>query len=1218
MTEQRPPDMASLSAATDVEPMHADFHDVAESPSHDHTHLALIYETQTELFANAVPFLQAGLDRGEQCLYIADETPLSTVVEALETAGIDVEAACAAGDLSLLSSREMYGGVSEFDAAAMVETWENHIIEAIEEGYEGFRIAGEATWELGTDGLIDGVRDYESQLTECFAREDCLALCMYNRERFPAAVLDDVLQHHSQVVADGTVMQNVYYIPPDEEHPQQTVERKLQTLRERTTELKEAHHRLEVAATAGSIGTWMIDVRENCATADARIAEYVGLEPDAAAAGVPLEAFYTALTDGDPEELVDTLDRAIAETGAFDHECRCQTADGDRRWVAVQGEVEYDANGEPLRVHGTLDDITNRKRQERLQDEQTRLLELIAADAPLDECLSTLCSSVARLNSRARANILLTDEARAAFHRSIAPDLRPVWGEELEGAPINDLMIGTCGEAAFRNEPITCEDIANDDRWSEDWRELCLENGILAGHSAPIRDEDSAPIGSFMLCFDEPKAPTEWERRLADFGTHIASIAIERDQSNKALSESEERQRLALESGAMGAWELDLQTNTFPVRSPRHDEIFGYEDPCEDWSVETLLDHVHPDDRDQVEACFEDAVQTGDWTFDCRIIRADDEQRWITVRGEIYNDEGEPDRAIGTIQDITDHKRANDALEHLNDTSRELMNADTQAISEQAAGITQEVLDVPYASLWRYDEATGDLQLQTVSTASGIGTESIRYPEKFTERAWQTFVSTELDASNEFPPASDTGASEESIRSGVIVPLGRHGVICAGSLSPGAFDETTVDLAETVAATIETALDRAAHEQELAHQNEELTRLDRLNSIIREIDQALVAAETREEIDRVVCEQLSASDLYEFAWMGETDPGTDTIVPREWAGIDPGYLDQLTITTDDTPTGQGPIGTALRTRDPQVVQDIITAARFAPWREHTLEQGVRSCISIPLVYNDTLYGVVTVYAEDPLTNERHHDVLAELGETVANAISSVETKQALQTDSVVELKIQVREPDTILSRLAQQVSCQIEFEGLVSHSAETAQVFITTHGASADEICTAATASLAIETVTTLSESEDGCRIKLVVTNPPLASVLIDQDAEIRQLTLDGDGATAVVALPTTRDVRSVIETVQTTFPETELISRRTCPRSHEPLHTRRAVYEKSLTDRQQDTLRTAYLSGFFESPRETTGQEIAEAMDVSQPTFVQHLRAGQRNLFEMLFDGIE
>jgi len=57
----------------------------------------------------------------------------------------------------------------------------------------------------------------------------------------------------------------------------------------------------------------------------------------------------------------------------------------------------------------------------------------------------------------------------------------------------------------------------------------------------------------------------------------------------------------------------------------------------------------------------------------------------------------------------------------------------------------------------------------------------------------------------------------------------------------------------------------------LQQQNEQLTALNRTNETIREIDQALVQAETREEIDRTVCELLAADDRFKFAWIGTVD-----------------------------------------------------------------------------------------------------------------------------------------------------------------------------------------------------------------------------------------------------------------------------------------------------------------------------------------------------------
>ncbi|MDZ8183382.1 MAG: PAS domain S-box protein [Nostoc sp. ChiSLP02] len=189
-----------------------------------------------------------------------------------------------------------------------------------------------------------------------------------------------------------------------------------------------------------------------------------------------------------------------------------------------------------------------RKQTELILFEQKRLLELIASGHPLNECLAAICASVSGLHPGTRACFLLADAQGATFKSSITPDFASSFGEGLKDAPINDLCIGTCGEAVYRGKPINCADIANDDRWSKEWRDLCVAHGILACHSQPVMGADGQPLGSLMLCFDRSRTPTDWEYQLADFGTQVASIVFERDRSHLALQKSEAEYRTLFES----------------------------------------------------------------------------------------------------------------------------------------------------------------------------------------------------------------------------------------------------------------------------------------------------------------------------------------------------------------------------------------------------------------------------------------------------------------------------------------------------------------------------------------------------------------------------------------------------------------------------------------------------------------------------------------------
>ena len=197
-----------------------------------------------------------------------------------------------------------------------------------------------------------------------------------------------------------------------------------------------------------------------------------------------------------------------------------------------------DGAGNIVGASKIIRDITERRQTERLLAEQNHLLELTAAGRPLDECLTELTRAVERLQPRTRASVLLADDARASIASILAAGIPPSFGQGLLGAPIGELAIGTCGLAISSGEPVACADIAKDERWSPAWRELCVAHGVLACHSEPVMGSDSVPLASLLLCFDTPREPTAWELRVAEFGAHLATIAIQRARAEAALRES--------------------------------------------------------------------------------------------------------------------------------------------------------------------------------------------------------------------------------------------------------------------------------------------------------------------------------------------------------------------------------------------------------------------------------------------------------------------------------------------------------------------------------------------------------------------------------------------------------------------------------------------------------------------------------------------------------
>lgn len=199
-----------------------------EDPEHANDHFAHIYETRAEQLAVAVPFLREGLEGGEQCICVVDETADEerVITRALEADGVDVAAARAAGDLVIYSAQETYLRTDPFNPAEMISLYAD-LIENAREEYDGLRVTAGTRWLEEID--IAAFMEYEGRVNKLFREADARALCQYNRTRLPPAVIRDVLRTHPHLIFEDAVCENVYYIPPDElfgpEQPEREVER---------------------------------------------------------------------------------------------------------------------------------------------------------------------------------------------------------------------------------------------------------------------------------------------------------------------------------------------------------------------------------------------------------------------------------------------------------------------------------------------------------------------------------------------------------------------------------------------------------------------------------------------------------------------------------------------------------------------------------------------------------------------------------------------------------------------------------------------------------------------------------------------------------------------------------------------------------------------------------------------------------------------------------
>lgn len=219
--------------------------------------------------------------------------------------------------------------------------------------------------------------------------------------------------------------------------------------------------------------------------------------------------------------------------------------------------------------------------------------------------------------------------------------------------------------------------------------------------------------------------------------------------------------------------------------------------------------------------------------------------------------------------------------------------------------------------------------------------------------------------------------------------------------------------------------------------------------------------------------------------------------------------------------------------------------------------------------------------------------------------------------TTTELELQVTDPEYLFVSASAEASCRLTLEHLMQRSDGTLLEFFAVEGADPGEVVELAAAAPGVVDERVIAEALDGGLVELVVSGPCVTRTLADVGAVAREVTASEGIGRVVADVPAHVDVRTVVETFRSRHPGSELLASRESSGSV-PFRTELGLKETlagRLTDRQLEVFRTAYLMGYFEWPRESGAEECAAALDISQPTFSQHLRAAQRAMADCLFE---
>ncbi|WP_049985377.1 bacterio-opsin activator domain-containing protein [Halobellus rufus] len=415
---------------------------------------------------------------------------------------------------------------------------------------------------------------------------------------------------------------------------------------------------------------------------------------------------------------------------------------------------------------------------------------------------------------------------------------------------------------------------------------------------------------------------------------------------------------------------------------------------------------------------------------------------------------------------------------------------------------------------------------------------------------------------------------------------------------PEALDELTERVREL----------RDERESEIRTRERQLSRIKRTNEFLRELDRSLVDATTRADIARTVCDSFENSP-YEGVWMAKYNDVVDTVSCEASGDSIADPLADADEEQVDWTTPSEAVRSAIDTRAVRttaVPEAHANAALSAP----DPTGGERSLVAAPISYGDTVYGALAAYVPGAPTDEEE-SMLGEIAERIGHEINAAESKQLLQGETAIELEFDHADTRDLLVDLSLEFETTVRLDGTTLTDAGVVSCYVAIEGVDPSPVLSTVTPLDVVVNARTVSEEGDETLFEFRLTGASVVVTLVELGATIESLSATDGVGTMVVRVPPKADLRALTDAVQSSYPDISIVAKREVEDAVQSTSSFRRQLEEKLTARQREVIEAAHASGYFEWPRGSTAEEVAESLGIAAPTFHEHLRSGERKLIE-------
>jgi PAS domain S-box-containing protein len=564
------------------------------------THFCQFYEEKQDLIEILVPYIKAGLENNEFCMWVTSKPLPSAQAKAALAARVDNLAKYIEnGQLEVLEYSQWYTLGAGFQSDRVLQGWVDRLEAAARRGFDGLRLTGNTSWLEKPDW--HGFSEYEATVDAIFGQHRMLGICTYMLSKCSALQIMDVISNHSSALVKRAGKWQVI----------QSSERK-----KVEANLHETEERVRMAVASTGLGTWDFDVATGRMICSDLCKRHFGLPPDRE---VDFNTFLRGIHPDDRERVNKSVQEVLrsGSDGCFDAEYRTiGIEDGKERCIKGMGRAFFDRESRPVCVLGTTLDITERKRADaalRESEERLRLATKATNDAIWD--IDLKAGTVSR-----------NDTYSVLYGRPETVDSWQFWIDRIHpedrARTVDDFQAALGSDASS---------------WSAEYRFRRVD-----GQWASIYDR------AYIARDASGKA---WRVIGA------MQDLTEQKQAEAALRESEERFRRVFEEGPLGVALMGRDHRFLRVNSALC-QMLGY--PEEALVQMSFADITHPDDvrvdADLAERLFRREIPS--YRLQKRYVKKNGEVIWVNLTKSLILDEnGEPLYGLSMVEDITEVKR---------------------------------------------------------------------------------------------------------------------------------------------------------------------------------------------------------------------------------------------------------------------------------------------------------------------------------------------------------------------------------------------------------------------------------------------------------------------------------------------------------------------------------------------------------------------------------